>query len=61
MWFVRVPEPKTAKNRLHFDFRARGPIEDEVRRLIALGATVRREGDKVVVMEDPDGNEFCVE
>ena len=61
MWFVRVPQPKTAKNRLHFDLRAPGPIEDEVRRLIALGATVRREGDNLVVMEDPDGNEFCVE
>lgn len=61
MWFVRVPEPKTAKNRLHFDLRAPGRIEDEVRRLIALGATVRNEGDNLVVMEDPDGNEFCVE
>ena len=61
MWFVRVPEPKIAKNRLHFDLRAPGRIEDEVRRLIALGATVRREGDNLVVMEDPDGNEFCVE
>ncbi|MDQ6933866.1 MAG: VOC family protein [Actinomycetota bacterium] len=39
MWFVRVPEPKSAKNRLHFDLRAPGRIEDEVRRLIALGAT----------------------
>jgi len=61
MWFVRVPEPKTAKNRLHFDLRAPGRIEDEVRRLIALGATVGREGDDLVLMQDPDGNEFCVE
>ena len=25
LWFVRVPEPKTAKNRVHFDLRAPGP------------------------------------
>jgi len=61
MWFNRVPEAKIAKNRLHFDLRAPGRIADEVRRLIALGASVGREGDDLVVMEDPDGNEFCVE
>ena len=32
MWFQQVPEPKAAKNRLHFDLRAPGPIPDEVRR-----------------------------
>lgn len=61
MWFVRVPEPKTAKNRLHPDLRAPGPISDEVQRLVALGATVGRTGTDLVVMEDPDGNEFCIE
>jgi hypothetical protein len=29
MWFIRVPEPKTAKNRIHLDLRAPGPIVDE--------------------------------
>jgi hypothetical protein len=61
MWFVRVPEPKTAKNRLHFDLRAPGAIQDEVARLVALGAVVLRAGDDLTVMADPEGNEFCVE
>jgi hypothetical protein len=61
MWFVRVPEPKTAKNRMHFDLRAPGPIADEVARLAALGAIVQRSGDDLTVMLDPEGNEFCVE
>jgi hypothetical protein len=61
MWFVRVPEPKTAKNRTHLDLRAPGPIPDEVARLVALGATVLRESDDLTVMADPEGNEFCVE
>ena len=39
MWFVRVPEPKTAKNRMHFDLRADGSAESEVARLVSLGAT----------------------
>ena len=39
MWFVRVPEPKSAKNRLHFDLRPVGTLEDEVRRLTDLGAS----------------------
>ncbi len=61
MWFVRVPEPKTAKNRMHFDLRAPGSVADEVARLVALGATVQRPGDELTVMADPEGNEFCVE
>jgi len=60
MWFQQVPEPKAAKNRLHFDLRAPGAIPDEVRRLEGLGATVLRE-EPIVVMADPEGNEFCVE
>jgi hypothetical protein len=60
IWFQQVPEPKTAKNRMHFDLRAPGSIPDEVRRLEALGATVLRE-EPLVVMADPEGNEFCVE
>jgi len=61
MWFVRVPEPKTAENRLHFDLRASWLIENEVHRLLALGAVVQRDDGDLVVMHDPDGNEFCVE
>ncbi len=62
--FVRVPESKTIKNRLHIDVN---PIdasqEDEVARLERLGA--RRidigQGDvSWIVMADPEGNEFCV-
>jgi len=61
MWFVNVPEAKSAKNRLHFDLRAPAGVADEVRRLERLGATVVRGGDELVVMHDPEGNEFCVE
>jgi hypothetical protein len=60
LWFQRVPEPKTAKNRMHFDLRAPESIAAEVARLEALGATVLRT-DPIVVMADPEGNEFCVE
>src|ERR1700709_1129260 len=53
MWFGRVPEGKTAKNRIHFDLRAPGPIADEVARLVALGATVTQEFADHVIMADP--------
>ncbi len=61
MWFNRVPEQKTAKNRIHFDLRAPGAVADEVARLTTLGATVLRFGEDLTVMADPDGNKFCVE
>ena len=64
LWFQRVPEPKTAKNRLHLDLRAPGTVADEVARLEALGATVqppRDDDGALTVMLDPGGNEFCVE
>lgn len=62
MWFRQVPEPKTAKNRLHFDLRAPdGDIAAEVDRLRGLGARVIGQDQDIVVMADPDGNEFCVE
>lgn len=61
--FLRVPEGKSAKNRLHFDLRPDDQAA-EVARLEALGATRVDigQGDKVtwVVMADPEGNEFCV-
>ncbi|MEU8616629.1 VOC family protein [Streptomyces sp. NPDC048623] len=63
--FQRVPEPKTTKNRLHLDLHpAPGTRKAEVARLTELGATVRREvaemGGAWTVMQDPEGNEFCV-
>ena len=61
LWFRRVPEPKAAKNRQHFDLRATAGLKNEVRRLHALGARVLDEGEDLVVMADPEGNEFCVE
>ena len=61
MWFVRVPEHKTAKNRMHFDLRAAGSIDVEVARLKALGAIVVTVDSDLTVMQDPEGNEFCVE
>lgn len=61
MWFNQVPEPKTAKNRLHFDLRAPAGMADEVRRLEALGATVVDRYEALTVMADVEGNEFCVE
>jgi glyoxalase superfamily protein len=62
--FVAVPEPKSAKNRVHLDVNPIGCDQDEeVARLIGLGA--RRvdvgQGDVPwVVLADPEGNEFCV-
>jgi hypothetical protein len=61
LWFQRVPEPRTAKLRMHFDLRAPGTVEDEVQRLTALGATVAGVHGDLTVMRDPEGNEFCVE
>ncbi|WP_076258600.1 VOC family protein [Intrasporangium flavum] len=61
LWFRRVPEPKTAKNRQHFDLRAMGPVGAEVERLVALGGSIIGADGELVVMADPEGNEFCVE
>lgn len=74
--FLRVPEGKTAKNRLHLDLRVAGEqpwdmaererlIRAKVEDLVAAGASVVREeayDDALghVVMLDPEGNEFCV-
>lgn len=61
IWFNRVPEAKTAKNRVHFDLRAPGAMDDEVARLERLGAAVAYRDRSHVIMTDPEGNEFCVE
>ncbi len=61
IWFQKVPEPKVAKNRQHFDLRAMGDIPAEIERLTGLGATLVSDRNGQVVMADPEGNEFCVE
>lgn len=73
--FLRVPEAKTAKNRMHVDLNAttgrraeRDEVDAEAARLEALGATRLRTHDGAWgpypeyhhVMADPEGNEFCV-
>jgi predicted enzyme related to lactoylglutathione lyase len=69
LYFMRVPEPKAGKNRLHLDLLAQGPMEPEVQRLVKAGAQlveVRQDPpslenpDTWTVMRDPEGNEFCV-
>jgi hypothetical protein len=75
LFFQRVPEPKTAKNRVHLDLAVSGgretPIEDRRRRVaeaveraVAAGATRVKAYDEAgqhwVVLQDPEGNEFCL-
>lgn len=65
LMFLRVPEPKTVKNRMHICVR---PVDrgrdEEIVRLVELGATVvsdlRSLADGWAVLADPEGNEFCV-
>ena len=60
--FVKVPDRKLSKNRLHLDLRP-ADQQAEVDRLIALGAAPADigQGDtRWVVLADPEGNEFCV-
>jgi hypothetical protein len=55
--FVPVPEPKTVKNRMHWDV-----LCPDVDALVARGATVQRVPDDEInwhVLADPEGNEFC--
>ena len=74
--FQKVPEGKTAKNRVHLDVNAgggpaaeeetrRSRVEQHVARLAAEGGLVvaryDRRGEFWVVMQDPEGNEFCVQ
>lgn len=51
-----VPEPKTAKNRMHVDVQLRN--QDHLRELLRLGATVIAEHDGWTTLADPEGNEF---
>ncbi|MDQ6937510.1 MAG: VOC family protein [Actinomycetota bacterium] len=74
IFFQRVPEPKTAKNRVHIDLQSGGGarvelgeqkvrVETEIERLVGLGAVhfeTREElGVVWAVLRDPEGNEFC--
>lgn len=63
--FLKVPEPKTVKNRMHLCVRPVGCTrDDEIDRIVALGARMvddlRNGGQGWAVLADPEGNEFCV-
>ncbi len=61
--FQRVTEPKVAKNRVHLDLFV-DDVNEQAKRLIGLGAKAlnahEEDGFNVMVMEDPEGNEFCL-
>jgi predicted enzyme related to lactoylglutathione lyase len=61
--FAKVPEPKTAKNRMHPDLMTED-LETEVKRLTGLGAIWKADVDFGTVrwstLADPEGNEFDV-
>ena len=76
LFFQRVPEGKTTKNRVHLDVRAAPGLEGQDRTaalelkahdLAALGAEVVRRAEAgpldggYIVMRDPEGNEFCLD
>ena len=77
LFFQRVPEGKTAKNRVHLDVRAAPGLQGEERmtaleaeceRLVALGASRVERHEPAppmtaghIVMADPEGNEFCLD
>lgn len=65
LFFQRVPEPKTAKNRVHIDVPvAEEQREAEAQRLVERGATLlwitRDRGPVTYTLQDPEGNEFCL-
>ncbi|HLX51134.1 MAG TPA: VOC family protein [Streptosporangiaceae bacterium] len=61
-YFNKVPEIKRAKNRVHLDLV--DPAPTAIDELVRLGATVAGEhqipGHRWTVMQDPEGNEFCL-
>ncbi len=67
LWFQKVPEGKTTKNRVHLDWSV-ADREAEVQRLLGLGATrlwdvQEKAGEDEMewtTLADPEGNEFCV-
>lgn len=65
MFFLKVPEPKTAKNRVHLDVRVgAGNRHSVADHLVSLGGRVVADIDdtdgKWITMVDPEGNEFCI-
>lgn len=76
IWFQQVPETKAGKNRVHLDLYPTGRddslpfprrveiVDAKVAELVEAGATVvdrrRHEPYYFVVLQDPEGNEFCV-
>jgi hypothetical protein len=76
LYFQRVPEGKVVKNRLHLDVRVGtglvgeerlAVLEAECARLVALGAVrvelqlADEENESIIVMQDVEGNEFCLD
>jgi len=76
IFFQRVPEAKTGKNRVHMDLNISGGrgvaletrrerVNAEAQRLEQLGASrvraMEQRGEYWIVMQDPEGNEFCVQ
>ena len=63
MMFIKVPEGKTAKNRMHLDLGSNDRAAD-VERLLTLGATEIHKKDEWGIerttLADPEGNEFCI-
>ena len=63
---MHFPEGKAVKNRIHLDLVPDSTRDQEVERLLGIGATLvddrrRPDGSGWVVLSDPEGNEFCVE
>lgn len=65
LYFTTVPEPRTAKNRIHLDLVPPGDDpQAELARLLGLGASVadgQPPGVSWLILTDPEGNEFCLE
>lgn len=63
-FFIKVPESKTSKNRNHIDYETDDRVA-EIKRLVKIGAKEGQthtmdDGFTWTVMQDPEGNEFCV-
>jgi hypothetical protein len=66
LYFERVPEPKTVKNRMHIDVPVgAAALDDEVDRVVGMGAQLvefrSHPGERWAVLRDPEGNEFCLQ
>jgi len=60
--FLRVPEGKAGKNRIHLDLTV-PDVDVAVALSVRLGATTAPDvysGGRWVVLRDPEGNEFCL-